>query len=523
MHGTDAAHHRSVSIDRIRAILGDMRGAYRGDRTLARRTDVHDRLARIEQRLDQPLRIALAGTLKSGKSTLLNALLGEDIAPTDATEATRIVAWFRHGETPHIAANHVDGRRTNVPISRGTGLTFDLSGVQPSDVIDLDVRWPVDALRTVALADTPGTSSLSREVSARTLRLLVPSDGVPRVDAVVFLMRQSSAADTALLKQINEIVGGHAGALGVIGVMSRADEIGAGRIDAMSSAREVATRFAAELEQTGICQAVVPVAGLLALTARTLRQSEFVALRALLDVRPKLLARALISADQFAREDSPLPLAAETRTTLLDRFGIYGIRISVATLRAGVTDTDGLAHELLERSGLTELQAVIDRRFAQRAELLKTHTALVSMRRFLTIYPIPQSERILTDLDPLLADTHAFEELRLLSQYRSYPTSLTDAEIAAACRLLGATGTDAASRLALPPEEVDRHGRTAAIDEVARWGKRSRHPLNNAFTTRICRAATRSAEGVLAELGGPFTSLASSSEKGAPDPTVGGD
>ena len=46
----------------------------------------------------------------------------------------------------------------------------------------------------------------------------------------------------------------------------------AGRIDAMLSARDVAARFTAEMDKTGICQAVVPVAGLLALTARTLRQ-----------------------------------------------------------------------------------------------------------------------------------------------------------------------------------------------------------------------------------------------------------
>ena len=34
-------------------------------------------LAACERRLDEPLRVALAGTLKAGKSTLLNALIGE--------------------------------------------------------------------------------------------------------------------------------------------------------------------------------------------------------------------------------------------------------------------------------------------------------------------------------------------------------------------------------------------------------------------------------------------------------------
>ena len=82
-------------------------------------------------------------------------------------------------------------------------------------------------------------------------------------------------------REIGQLVGGSAGALGIVGVASRADEIGAGRIDAMLSATDVAGRFTAEMNKTGICQAVVPVSGLLALTARTLRQSEFTALQKL--------------------------------------------------------------------------------------------------------------------------------------------------------------------------------------------------------------------------------------------------
>src|SRR3954453_15001097 len=225
--------------DRVRAILGGTVQAYRADPAFRDRPDLHNELSRIGQRLNQPIRIALAGTLKVGKSTLVNALVGEDIAPTDATEATRIVTLFRHGPIPKVTANHRGGRRSNVPIARGSngsaGLTFDFASLDPEDVVDLDVEWPAAELIDATIIDTPGTSSLNRDVSQRTLRLLVPEDGVPRVDAVVFLLRTLNAADIALLKQIGELVGGSAGALGVIGVASRADEIGAGRIDAMLS------------------------------------------------------------------------------------------------------------------------------------------------------------------------------------------------------------------------------------------------------------------------------------------------
>ncbi|MBI3690877.1 MAG: dynamin-like GTPase family protein, partial [Mycolicibacterium aromaticivorans] len=245
--------------DQVRAILGGTRRAYQGEPAYRERPDVFNELDRIAGRLNQPIRIALAGTLKACKSTLVNALVGENIAPTDATEATRIVTWFRHGPIPKVTANHVGGRRSNVPIARDGGLTFDFGRLDANDIVDLDVEWPAAELIDATIIDTPGTSSLSRDVSERTLRLLVPEDGVPRVDAVVFLLRTLNAADIALLKQIGELVGGSSGALGVIGVASRADEIGAGRLDAMMSANDVAQRFTGELDRTGICQAVVPV------------------------------------------------------------------------------------------------------------------------------------------------------------------------------------------------------------------------------------------------------------------------
>ncbi|CDO09260.1 Isoniazid-inducible protein iniC [Mycolicibacterium cosmeticum] len=490
--------------DNVRAILAGTVRAYQADPAYRNRPDVHNELQRIGARLNEPIRIALAGTLKAGKSTLVNALVGEEIAPTDATEATRLVTRFRHGLTPKVTANHRGGRRSNVPITRDPhdrGLTFSFDGLDEGDIEDLDVQWPAAELIDTTIIDTPGTSSLSRDVSARTLRLLVPEDGVPRVDAVVFLLRTLNAADIALLKQIGELVGGEAGvssALGVIGVASRADEIGAGRIDAMLSAREVATRFTSEMEKTGICQAVVPVSGLLALTARTLRQSEFVALEKLAAVEPADLSKAMLSVDRFAREDSSLPVDAATRAALLDRFGMFGIRIAIAVLRAGISDSVALAEELLERSGLIALRDVIDQQFAQRSDLLKAHTALLALRRFVQVNPVYAGRQILADIDPLLADAHPFEELRLLSQLRSRPTTLNDDEMASLRRLIGGSGTDPASRLGLGPDDP-YDGPRAAFAAAQRWRRRADHPLNDPFTTRACRAAVRSAEALVAE------------------------
>ena len=73
-------------------------------------------------RLDEPLRVAIAGKMKSGKSTLLNVLVGEEIAPTDAGECTRILTWYQYGSRPrcHARAKRWSVTRAGDPPSRGS-------------------------------------------------------------------------------------------------------------------------------------------------------------------------------------------------------------------------------------------------------------------------------------------------------------------------------------------------------------------------------------------------------------------
>ena len=89
-------------IDRTRAALAQAIDVYRG-------TEYHGRLTALRDRLDEPLRVAVAGRVKAGKSTLLNALVGERLAPTDAGECTRVVTWYQDGHTLP-GDGHAEGR-----------------------------------------------------------------------------------------------------------------------------------------------------------------------------------------------------------------------------------------------------------------------------------------------------------------------------------------------------------------------------------------------------------------------------
>ena len=485
-----------ASIDEARELVHAARRALGHDPGLRAQLD------ECLDRLDQPLRIALAGSLKAGKSTLLNALVGQDIAPTDATECTRVVTWYRSGSTPTVTAWHDGGRRANVLVQRREGgLTFDLGPLTAAQVDRLEVEWPASALADTTVIDTPGTSSLSLDVSARTLDLLTPENAASGADAVVYLLRSLSANDVAFLGRIGSHVGAESGPLGVVGVVSRADEVGAGRIDAMGSAKDMAERFATELERTGLCQAVVPVAGLLAFAARTLRQSEFVAFQALAQVPVEDMQIALLSADRFARPDSPLPVDAAMRAALVRRFGLFGIRLSITLIKLGVSDSPTLAAQLVERSGLDELRQLIDVQFGQRAEQLKTHSALVALERVLSSHPTALSIPAAADLIPairrMLADVHGFNELRLLGRLRTSKVALPAADVTELTRLVGGFGIDPNVRLGLQAGTGPDQQRAAAMIAVRKWRARAAHPLLDQFTAKACETAARSAEGVL--------------------------
>src|SRR4249920_3218849 len=112
----------------VRRIAGDALRVARG-------TDQEAAVGIAQRRLDEPLRVAIAGRVKAGKSTLLNALVGERLAATDAGECTRIVTWYRNAIGYRVVAGLIDGMRRDLTFSRREGaLDIDLAGLDVGEV-----------------------------------------------------------------------------------------------------------------------------------------------------------------------------------------------------------------------------------------------------------------------------------------------------------------------------------------------------------------------------------------------------
>ncbi|MDG1267420.1 MAG: dynamin family protein, partial [Ilumatobacter sp.] len=289
----------------------------------------------IRARLDEPLRVAIAGKVKAGKSTLLNALVGELLAPTDTGECTKVVTWYRDGHSYQVMLHPADGSDPQqVRFRRDEGaIEIDLGSRNANDVDRLEVTWPSEGLRILTLIDTPGVDSLTDGVATRAFEFLDPDDADTPADAVLYLMKHIHASDLRLLEAFHDDAVSTPNPVNAVAVLSRADEIGAGSHDSMVSAGRVARRLGDDPRLRRLVQMIVPVAGLIAETGKTMSEREYrqlAALSASVD-----LDGVLLSADRFIDAPPETPLTSIEREALLGRFGLFGVRVASTMIRDG--------------------------------------------------------------------------------------------------------------------------------------------------------------------------------------------
>lgn len=272
-----------------------------------------------------------------------------------------------------------------------------------------------------------------------------------------------------------------------IAVLCRTDELDAGRVEALTSGRRLARRYGRDPRLRSWCQAVVPVAGLVALAGRGLTAGEFDALAALARSPRADLDGLLLSADRVVT-------AGHQR--LLDRFGLFGMRLGTTLIRAGTGTQAELSAELVRRSGLVELREAIRRYFVDRGEVLKARSALTAVELVLRAEPRPVAVGLAAELELALTEAHELRELRLLSWLQADPGLLGELTEQAQ-RLVGAHGTALPERLELDNHATPSQLRHAAAVAHDHW---QRHAADPALATAARRAAlvvVRSCEGML--------------------------
>ncbi len=459
--------------------------------------DQRDRITDLVVRIDGPLRVAFAGRIKAGKSTLLNALIGERVAPTDTAECTRFVTWYEYGPQYAVHARLFDGTQLALPFQRHEdALAVEIAPAISRMVDELVVRWPSSRLKNFTFVDTPGYDSLAPEVGDRSARVLVPQDGRTRIDAMLFLMRHAHTRDADFLEAFRDSQASGS-PVNALAVLSHADTVGAGRLDAMESALRIARRYANDQRIRSFVSSVLPACGLLAETSVTLTQSEHAAMKTVANEPQERLQRMLLSADGFC-EDADARLTRELREQLMSRLGMFGVRRAVSMLAAGEADTAAaLAGQLRSASNVQELESLLERCFGARSQRLIARSVLNELR---SIAAITSAGVAIRDLvEEAEAAMHELAEVDLLERALLGEAGFGPKDLAEIERLT--QESDPRIRLGVSGMTNLEDALGEAVRAIERWRLRGADPMLSESAKVACHVAARSYEGIYAELG----------------------
>ena len=154
-------------------LLDRLAGAHEGFGADVAAADLQ-RFREAREQLSGLFLLVIAGEFNSGKSSFINALLGERVLPEGVTPTTDRINLLRHG--PAVAE-------------------------QALEAYLLERTHPAELLREITVVDTPGTNAIIRRHEELT------RDFVPRSDVVLFVTsadRPFTESERAFLEQIRE-------------------------------------------------------------------------------------------------------------------------------------------------------------------------------------------------------------------------------------------------------------------------------------------------------------------------------
>lgn len=433
--------------------------------------DAEARLRVIRDGLDEPLRIAVAGRVSAGKSTLVNALLGRRIAATDVGECTRVVTIFRYGFPERVVIRPLSGVTRAGPLTVSGHIPEPLD-VSPERTASVTVELSNAALSDLVLVDTPGLASPT-DASAATEQYLAidkaSRSAVSAVEGLVYVLSRQPGDDDrralAAFRELSDQTGNSAATC--VGVLGRADELSspdappASALNPLAPAAQIAEQRAGALH--GLVDGVVPVVGLWAETARAgaLTESDAGALSELAGdpARPALLS----GPEQFV--SSPARTSGDQRKRLLQLLGQRGVEIALAFIDAGCVGAAALSAELARVSGIRALEESI-RTLASRADPLKAQWALTQ----LDTAPLNQTGALALRnsaeelrFEPNMQQLNVLAALQLVAGGVRLPRALAEDV------LRMATATHPAARLGLPSNAPKDTMQAAATECAARW------------------------------------------------------
>lgn len=222
------------------------------------RADALNMVVAARERLARPLTIAIMGEFSAGKSTFVNALLGEAVAPMGVLPTTNTINVFRRGTGRGARVHYRDGSISTVSAAELDNYLRSLDDKEADRIRHLEIDRVGERMGDAAVVDTPGLNALD-EYHERVARAFIE-----QADAVVWIFSATqggTATEAGILAELRE------GGRKVLGILNKVDIL-----DSEAEREELAGYLR---EQLGaVLVEVIPLSASAALSYRTQPQPD---------------------------------------------------------------------------------------------------------------------------------------------------------------------------------------------------------------------------------------------------------
>ena len=158
----------------------------------------------------EPLMLMVMGSFSTGKSSFINALVGEEIAAVEAKPTTAVVTKLCYGAQDKLLLHFRDGSvkpATSKEFNRMTAVNDEAQLNAIHEKLDyVERQMPIDILKQISIIDSPGLNDVAEKHSEATERFVNKADTVLWMFSTVQLgTREEMAAMDKLTPRLKPI------------------------------------------------------------------------------------------------------------------------------------------------------------------------------------------------------------------------------------------------------------------------------------------------------------------------------